>query len=87
VTYWTNKPAFTWRPKEIREHFSQPSWYLRRVCGHLLITSQVLLLGATELVSLPVTLIFIFYHGAKPQWAKASSLSRIHDQTQTHYNR
>ena len=32
---------------------------------------------------------YIFYHGvtapSPPQWAKASSLSRLHDHTQTHH--
>jgi len=34
----------------------------------------------------PVVCSF-FYHGQHPQWAKAPSLSRIHDHTQTHHIR
>ena len=34
------------------------------------------------------TTFFLFYHGATaPQWVKASSLSRIHDLTQTRHSR
>jgi hypothetical protein len=32
-----------------------------------------------------VSMAFFFYHGATAQWAKASSLSKVYDRTQTHH--